>query len=267
MSGGLKPHSNLGIIVLVGVLASIGLYLLPKTLLQKEEQSEVQPADSSSKEMHTSLTDKQIDELSSIRLNNLDESTELKALSDYFAKENIFDSAAFFQSSLSEIESSESNWLKTGDLYYQAYSLSLNPVIREKQGELAREAYQKVLSINPRQLQAKTNSAMTYASSASPMQTIMMLRQILEENPRYIPAIMSMGALSMQSGQYDKAISRFEQVLTLEPESINAKLGLAYSLIESGDTSKAKLLLIEISRHEVGEILQNEISNTLKSLN
>jgi outer membrane protein len=267
MSGGLKPHSHLGIIVLVGILASIGLYFLPKTLVQKVEQSEVQPAVSSSSEAHLSLSEKQMDELRFIRTNNLDESSELKALSEYFAKENMFDSAAYFYSLLSESETSESNWLKTGDLYYQAYSLSLDPINREKQGELAREAYQKVLAINPQQLQAKTNSAMTYASSASPMQTIMMLRQVLEENPRYVPAIMSMGALSMQSGQYDKAVSRFEQVLSLEPENINAKLGLAYSFIESGEKAKAKSLLIEVSKHDVGEVLQNEITNTLKSLN
>lgn len=266
MSGGLKPGTHLLVVLGIGALASLGLYYLPKTLLSSDLKTEVQPAVSKSNN-HTVLTIIQKESLLAIRNTNSSEIEKLKSLSNYFAAENIFDSSAYFLAQLAEKEPSEVAWLKTGDSYYQAYSLSLDPLKREELGELARKTYQKVLEINPQQLQAKTNSAMTYASSASPMQTIMMLRQILDENPQYVPAIMSMGALSMQSGQYDKAVSRFEQVLGIEPQNINAKLGLAYSWIEQGDTQKAKKLLLEISKYGIGEVLQNEVSNTLKSLN
>jgi tetratricopeptide (TPR) repeat protein len=266
MSGGLKPGNHLLIVVGIGALASLGLYFLPKTLLNSELKTEDQSAVSKSTN-HTSLTPEQLEKLQAIRNSKGSEKEELQVLSEYFAGENLFDSSAYFLTLLAEKEPSEAIWLKTGDLYYQAYSLSLDPVNREELGEIARKTYQKVLEINPHQLQAKTNSAMTFASSASPMQTIMMLRQVLDENPQYVPAIMSMGALSMQSGQYDKAVSRFEQVLGIEPQNINAKLGLAYSWIELGDIEKAKKLLEEISNYEVGDVLQNEIRNTLKSLN
>lgn len=268
MSGGLKPGHHFLIVVVIGVLASLGLYMLPKTVVNNEKKPEEQPAISkSSEESHVLLSPEQNEALNLIRTSNLSELDKIQSLSEFFKEQSFFDSAGYYANLWAGIKPSQEAWLKAGDLYYQAYSLTLNPVNRENLGESARLAYQKVLEINPHELHARTNSAMTYSTSNSPMQAIMMLRQVLEENPKYLPAIMSMGALSMQSGQYDRAISRFEQVLVIDPSNLNAKLGLAYSLIEVGETQKAKTLLQEISKEDVGEVLQNEITNTLKSLN
>ncbi len=269
MSGGLKPGTHFLIILGVGALLSAGLYVLPKTVVNNDANTAVQPAGTvaEKKQSHIKLTEKQQADLLVIRTGENSEYLKLQALTDYFSKENIFDSAGYYAGLVAEESPSEENWLKAGDLYYQAYSLSLNPITREELAETTRQSYQKVLEVNPNQLHAKTNSAMTFATSGSPMQTIMMLRQVLDEDPSYVPAIMSMGALSMQSGQYDKAVDRFKQVLKIDSKNINAKLGLAYSWIETGKVPEAKKLLEEISSYDVGEVLQNEISNTLKSLN
>ncbi|MFT5885450.1 MAG: thioredoxin-like negative regulator of GroEL [Arcticibacterium sp.] len=266
MSGGLKTGNHFLIVLSIGALISIGLYALPKTLVSNETKTSAKPARTESKG-HAELTEKQQSGLLAIRSSNDSELLKLEALTTYFSTENIFDSAGYYAGLLAENEPSEGKWLKSADLYYQAYSLSLNPLTREELAEITRFSYQKVLELNPNQLHAKTNSAMTFATSGSPMQTIMMLRQVLDQDPRYVPAIMSMGALSMQSGQYEKAVERFRQVLAIDANNINAKLGLAYSWIETGKVTEAKKLLEEISSYDVGEVLQNEIRNTLKSLN
>ncbi|AWV98130.1 tetratricopeptide repeat protein [Arcticibacterium luteifluviistationis] len=272
MSGGLAPRGHFGIILLIGILLSIGLYFLPKTVISTDGESKGQSASTSSEsedtESHTVLSPEQEQTLTSIKTSeNLTEVEMNQSLVDFFREQSIFDSAAYYSGILAETSNTEASWLETADLYYQAYSLTLSPIKREEFAEKARGVYQKVLEINPNQLQAKTNIAMTYTTSSSPMQAILMLRQVLDEDPKFIPAIMSMGALSMQSGQYDKAVSRFQQVLGLSPTNINAKLGLAYSLIETGEKDQAKEILIEVSKFDVGEVLQNEINNTLKSLN
>ncbi|WP_341226853.1 tetratricopeptide repeat protein [uncultured Arcticibacterium sp.] len=272
MSGGLKPQNHFGIMLLVGALLTVGLYFLPKTVISTDGDSKEQSASTTSSsedtESHTVLSSEQEQTLTSIKNSeNLTEEEMNQSLVDFFSEQSIFDSAAYYSGVLAQTSNTEASWLQTADLYYQAYSLTLNPIKREEMAEKTREVYQRVLEINPNQLQAKTNMAMTYTTSSSPMQAILMLRQVLDEDPKFIPAIMSMGALSMQSGQYDKAVSRFQQVLGLSPTNINAKLGLAYSLIETGERAQAKEILLEVSKFDVGEVLQNEIDNTLKSLN
>lgn len=272
MSGGLAPRGHFGIVLLVGILLAVGLYFLPKTVISTDGDSSEQSASTSSTkedtESHTVLSPEQEQKLTAIKTSsNLNEVEMNQSLVDFFSEQSIFDSAAHYSGILAETNNTEASWLQTADLYYQAYSLALNPVRREELAEKTRSVYQRVMEINPNHLQAKTNIAMTYTTSSSPMQAILMLRQVLDEDPKFIPAIMSMGALSMQSGQYDKAVSRFQQVLGLSPTNINAKLGLAYSLIETGEKDQAKKILLELSKFDVGEVIQNEIDNTLKSLN
>ncbi|UBM60522.1 tetratricopeptide repeat protein [Marinilongibacter aquaticus] len=267
---GLKAKNHILIVLVVGLAASLALYALPKAVI-KNEKPAGQPTNSEKNEAkapdeHMKLSEGQLAEIAKIRTENKGEQAQYEALSTYFASQNLFDSAAYFAEQLAVSQPSEASWLAAGDLYYQAFTLSLNPVNQEKLADLTRAAYQKALAINPKQLHAKTNTAMTYVSSSSPMQAIMMLRQVLDENPRYVPALMSMGALSMQSRQYDKALGRFEEVLGIDPGNMNAQLGKAYSLIELGKKEEAQAILQQVKALGVDEVLENEIDKTLKSL-
>jgi Flp pilus assembly protein TadD len=132
--------------------------------------------------------------------------------------------------------------------------------------EKARAAYNKVLALQPADLHAKTNLAMSYVGSDAPMKAITMLREVLDQEPKYIPAIMSLGGLSMQSNQYEKAASRFQNVLQIDPTNVNAKLGLAYSLIELGKKPDAKALLNDVLKQNIDPVMKDEITKTLNSL-
>lgn len=272
MSSGLKPSLHFSILLAIGAALAILLVLLPKTVVVNEtgmEQSaSISAADSTQTDddVHASLTAEQEATIKEIKADNSDSNTQFQALSTYFASQNLFDSAAYYAEQVALKSQSAADWTKAGDFYYQAYSLSIQPMTMEKNAEKTRKAYQMVLDKNPRDLHAKTNMAMTYVKSDSPMQAIGMLREVLAENPKYTPAIMSLGALSIQSGQYDKAIARFQEVLSYEPANMNAQLGLAYSLIESGDKEKGKVILEGLLKTDIDDVLKNEINNTLQSI-
>ncbi len=270
MAGRLNINSRFGIVIVSGIAISIVLFLLPKTVVS-EKGSQSQSAgekQSSAKETHPAfeLTAEQNKQLKELRSSSAPEGDKLKLISEFFLGINAFDSSAIYAERYAEIKGDISGWLDAGDKFYQAFSLSLNPVEKEKLAEKTREVYNKALAINPNDLHAKTNMAMTYVSSSSPMQGIMMLRQVLDVNPKYVPAIMSMGALSMQSGQYDRAVARFQDVLKIDPANINARIGLAYSFIELGKKEEARSLLNEVISEDIDEVLKTEVTRTLESL-
>ena len=63
---------------------------------------------------------------------------------------------------------------------------------------------------------------MTYLSSASPMQGITMLREVLAEIRKMNLALFNMGMLSIQSGQYDRAVERLDELVRLTPIILRA---------------------------------------------
>jgi tetratricopeptide (TPR) repeat protein len=187
-------------------------------------------------------------------------------IAQVFATANRFDSAAVYAEKVAIIDPTTDNWMQAGDAYYQAFNLSLRQENVALYADKTRTCYQKVLDKNPRQLQAKTNLAMTYVQSDSPMQAIMMLREVITEEPSFEPALMNLGVLSMQSGQYDKAADRFKQVIRLNPNNPNAALGLGYSLIELKEKSQAKIIFEDLKKRVKEPTLLEEVNKALESL-
>ncbi len=195
-----------------------------------------------------------------------DKNTLYGQIAQVFLAANRFDSAAVYVEKVAIANPSIENWMRAGDVYYQAFTLSLRAENLSNYAEKTRACYQKVLDKNPRQLQAKTNMAMTYVQSESPMQAIMMLREVITEEPTYEPALMNLGVLSMQSGQYAKAADRFKQVLRLNPANQNALLGLGYSLIETGEKKQAKIIFEDLKKKVKEPNLIEEVNKALENL-
>jgi tetratricopeptide (TPR) repeat protein len=190
----------------------------------------------------------------------------LQEIAELFLKGNVIDSAGYYYEKIAIKLPTESHWLRTGDVYFQAYNLALKTKNVEKFAEKTQNAYKKVLAKSPNNLHALTNLGMTYVTSGSPMQAIGMLRQVLEINPNYEPALVNMGVLSLQSNQYDKAANRFRQVIKVNPQNHNAQLGLAYSLIELNQVDEAKTILSDLQNKEIEPTLRQEVERTLQNL-
>ena len=68
--------------------------------------------------------------------------------------------------------------MRAGDQYFEAYGFAVDEKKAAYLGEKTREFYQKSLANNPNLLAAKANMAMTYVSTQTPMQGIMLLREV-----------------------------------------------------------------------------------------
>ena len=272
MLNGLNKKTHLVIIILIGIVGFAFLFTRPKSVVKDDDQA-VQQSKSDSvsttkQAAHklSSDSEKLLQSLQTALSSSKDKNSIYKEIANLYSKESVFDSAGYYFEKIAQNQSSVENWSNAGDAYFQGFNLALSPSNMEFLVEKTRAAYNKVLTLQPTNLHAKTNLAMSFVGSDAPMKAITMLREVLDQEPNYIPAIMSLGGLSMQSNQYDKAAARFQNVLKLDPNNVNAKLGLAYSWIELNKKTEAKALLNDVLTQNIDDVMKDEIVKTLNSL-
>ncbi|WP_420150888.1 tetratricopeptide repeat protein [Spirosoma sp.] len=167
-----------------------------------------------------------------------------------FHEINRYDSAAHYAEVLALAQPTERNLLRAGDQYFEAYTFAVDNKKTALTGQKTREFYQKALAKNPNLLSAKANMAMTYVNTDTPMQGIMMLREVLQQDPTNELALFNLGLLSMRSNQYERAIERFRQILVNNPSSRKAQFYLGISLAEAGQKAEAKQVLEQVKQQE-----------------
>jgi tetratricopeptide (TPR) repeat protein len=196
----------------------------------------------------------------------IDKITHIKELMQVFSAGNRLDSAAKYAEEIVKIAPTEQNTLLAADVYYQAFGFALSQDKGQILAVKTRNYYEKALQNNPHLLKAKTNMAMTYVGSETPMQGILLLREVLNEDPNYVPALMNMGLLSMQSNQFPKAVDRFKNVLKIDKANTEAAFYLGICLIETGDKVEAKKLLEKVQKQDTDPAIQEAIKEALQNL-
>ena len=161
-----------------------------------------------------------------------------------------YDSAAHYADLLATMQPSEENMLRAGDAYFEAYTFAVDAPKTASLGEKTRDFYRKALAKNPNLLSAKANMAMTYVNTQTPMQGIMLLREVLQQDPTNELALFNLGLLSMRSNQYGRAIERFRQILVNNPTSRKAQFYLGVSLAEAGQKDEARQVLAQVKKQE-----------------
>ena len=263
---------NKSILLVIGFasLLTVGLYSLPKGVVQNADKklsgkvssgrtttkaNETKQETKSAVEHNTPLTAEQQQKRSAlltvyVGAGEADKAKTAGPLIDFFRSVSRFDSAAFYAGQLATNQPTEPNLLRAGDLYFEAYGFALDDKKSADLGQKTRDFYQKALDKNPNLLLAKANMAMTYVSTQTPMQGIMLLREVLKQDPTNEVALFNLGLLSMRSNQYDRAIERFRQILAVNPDSRKARFYLGVSLVEKGEKSEAKKVLAEVKATE-----------------
>lgn len=183
-----------------------------------------------------------------------------------YAEKGKLDSAAYFYSLAAENFPGEERWEKAGNAFYEAFGFSMDDGKTQDLAAQARLFLNKVLEQNPDRLDLKTKVAMTYISSANPMQGITMLREILEQDPKNESALFNMGVLSMQSGQYKRAVERFEELILHYPSNIEGQFYLGVSYFESNQKNKAKKQFESLKPLTSDPQIQTGIENYLERL-
>ncbi|MFY0651486.1 MAG: tetratricopeptide repeat protein [Cyclobacteriaceae bacterium] len=157
--------------------------------------------------------------------------------------------------------------LLAGDIFFKAFGFSSNQTLVKKYGELAADCFKKFLEVDSSNPDVKSKLAMTLVSTATPMQGISMLREVLEEYPENQTALFNLGILSMQSGQHDKAVERFEKLVEVNENNVQAWFYLAVSYFELGQREKAKSLFEKVKLVDDDPAVLEAADNYLKEIN
>ena len=240
------------LLVALALLLIIGMYSLPKVVLNNEDTRETSFVDESIAGIVAAHSNAEIPEQLKSRIEFWKEKlflngkiqsniASLDSLMVVFAQANKYDSAAHYAELYARSFNELSDWQKAGDAYFEAFTFALETQKIEVLGTNAENAYKKVLAKEPQNYDVRHNLAMIAISSASPMQGIMMLRKILEEKPNHQLSLMSMGRMSIQTGQYANGAQRFEAFVNYYPQHIEGNFFLGVCYYETNRLVKAKV--------------------------
>ncbi len=239
------------VLTILGAVLIIVLFSLPKVVVDNDGEmaAEAQAVPQSGNtpeeagEVHQielSDSDQQKIQYFKEQLKNQNNST---IFADSLAKAYLFyqeiDSVAKYADMMVAADPSVLVLEKAGNYYYDAFGFAVDEASAARFGNKVRELLGEVLKRDPNNLKAKSKIAMTYVSSANPMQGILMLREVLEQDPQNEDALFNMGILSLQSAQYDKAAERLEALLKVNPEHFQAMFYLGVSYKELNNKQEA----------------------------
>ncbi len=255
------------ILILVTAAVVVLIFLLPKVVVQNE--NELATAPDTVAKAHAPVS-----ESNQASINRLRHQFETKknpifadSLWQLYTSIGKFDSAAWFaESSASFLKTTES-YLRAGDSYYEAYSYALEQEKQRHLGEKAREFFGKALEADPKLYNAKAKMAMTYiGSGAPPMQGIRMLREVVEDDPKNEFALFSLGMLSIQSTQYDRAVDWFTKLVDVNPQHLQGQVFLGVALASAGEKDKARAQFEKARKMTTDQSVHAAIDSYLKDL-
>ena len=150
--------------------------------------------------------------------------------------------AAWYTAEAAKLENSEKNLTFAARLFLDGVQRQENPGLRKWMAEQAKELFEKALVINPANDSLKVGLGSCYifgGISETPMQGILMVREIADRNPANTYAQYTLAVGSLLSGQLDKAIERLLKVVQYEPGNADAVLLLADTYEQQGDKTNA----------------------------
>lgn len=273
-------------VIVFATLLTGGLYSLPKVVVSTQERKLVGGKDSAAttteteKQEEVATANEHITPLTTEQKNTVSQlvqqytsatDTKVKSkvalqLSDFYVEIKKFDSAAKYAETIALLDPTETNLLRAGDRYFDAFGFAADSKKSTSLGVKTREWYQKALDKNPNLLNAKANLAMTYVSTETPMQGIMLLREVLANDPTNEVALFNLGMLSMRSNQYEKAVERFRQLLKVRPINSKARFYLGVSLAQTGKNKEALEELAKVRGEEKDPTIQAAIAELEKEL-
>ncbi len=249
------------IILFIGLAISALLFQLPKGNVSNKSVNSVagganrdaaanEAAPQETESSHaTPMTAAQQKQIAGLKVNLQQAKTEaqqvaaLEKLASAFIGADKYDSAAYYAADYAEKHATLPHILRAGQLYFEAQTYAINAPKGQRLGEQARKYFEKALSIDPNNLLVKTNLAMTYVDTPTPMKGISLLREVIEQEPTFVPAIFNLGILAIKSNQFGKGQERFTQILKLEPANYKAALNLGFCLAQLDKKEEATKVL------------------------
>lgn len=240
------------IVLLVAVALVVLMFHLPRVVVSNESELENGDEGMSSPQAlantsHSTLTDPAvIDQIDSVkRLWKIDDYSENNAtfanyLADQYLTVARYDSAITYFEWLNEHFPGKGSKEKLAEAYYQAFGFEMDPASRKKLASKAKGLYEELLKGSPDNLSYQNKLAMTYMTSANPMQGIQMLQKIVERDPDNEEALLNLGILAFQTSQFDRAEEHLTKLVEYHPEHWQGHLLLGAAMLEHGHKNEAR---------------------------
>jgi predicted Zn-dependent protease len=259
-------NKTLALILFVGLGLIALLFQLPKGNVSAKTESSVAGGanrdangqnnkidTTKTEEMHAApFTKAQEKRIAELKVQVKSATTELKQV---VALENLmrafmdlskYDSSAVYAGQFSDTHPATIHILRAGQAYFEAQTFAIDAKKGRMMGEKARFYFEKALGKDPNNLLVKTNLAMTYVDTPTPMKGITLLREVIEQEPTFVPALFNLGILSIKSNQFGKGQERFSQILKLEPNNHKAALNLGFCLAQLDKKVEAQKVLTKV---------------------
>ncbi|MCK6617374.1 MAG: tetratricopeptide repeat protein [Cyclobacteriaceae bacterium] len=260
------------ILVVISAALIAALFMLPKAVVRNDEQtiqsdSSGQPTATDPHQVPQQLKQTIVQVRRAYQTSTAEKNAIFAdSLAALYSKAGRFDSAAWFAEKAATFFNTLESWAKAGNAYYEAYTFATD---ESRQGELAQKAqeyFAKVLAAQPANLDVKSKLAMTYMSSANPMQGITLLREVLAADPKNETALFNLGMLSIQSGQYDRAIERLTELTVVNPNHVQGLLLLGVAYMNTGDRRKAREQFEKVKQLDTDPAVQATADSYLNDL-
>jgi len=247
---------TLQILLVIGtVILTVGLSLSPSQVNMKPNSSAkaVKSANANSQELNpesllksakTALTKEQLKQLEQLEVglktNGEKDTAVLGKIGRFWDSQGIPAASAIWFEKKANIEQTETGYLAAAYRYFDSFKLAQDSGLKDMLVVKAISNYNKVLELNPDNLDAKTDLGACYAEGTSePMKGIMLLREVVSKDPNHEMAQYNLGMLSVRSGQFDKAVERFKKVLEINPKRTQLYYYLGQIYLQKGDTLNA----------------------------
>jgi tetratricopeptide (TPR) repeat protein len=183
----------------------------------------------------------------------------------------IFEPFAWYEAEAARLDNSGKTLTFAARLFLENLQND-NVVERRKWKALqAKDLFERSLKINPDDDSAKVGLGACYMFgniSATPMEGISKIREVVEKDSTNIYAQMMLVRGSLISGQYDNAILRLQTVNRIDPENIEAIILLADIYERKGDKANAvfwyRQSLQKVKNLEAKSEIEKRINELLK---
>ncbi len=128
------------------------------------------------------------------------------------------DRAAFEQQKIAQATETTDDWKYAGDRFYDW----MDPLQGAEKAQVAGQvidAYQRVLAVDPDNIDVRTDLATAYLSSNNPMQGVAEIKRVLAIDPNHLHARFNYGIMLAMIGRSELAIEQFERVKGLVDET------------------------------------------------
>jgi tetratricopeptide (TPR) repeat protein len=234
------------ILLLVSAALIWLIFLLPKVVVENEDEMRAQSDSAAVASSHTAAPAEVVDAIRTLRRQFLADPENEKnsifadSLRSLYSRSGKFDSAAWFAGQVAVKFNTPESYLKAGNSYFDAFTFEMDATRQVELAETSRMWLEKVLEADPGNMQVKNKVAMTFMATGPPMTGIGMLRDIVKSDPKNQEALYNLGMFSVQSGQHGRAIDWLKKLLEVNPKHVQGHLLLGVAHMSRGDKEEAR---------------------------